>query len=387
MTFNSEIHKNALAKSAPNAGQPMLTRAEFQQLADVPPAVTWYANLKNERTARAYWNDLQDFIRFVGIQGPEDFRLVTRAHVLAWLAYLKQKHLAHLGGKWVAVSPAAFEQYQAQNEAYDAADEKTRRQLGLKKVAIKPAYKPSTIRRKLSALSSLSKELCDANAITHNAVTGVSRPKGEGSTPVLSDEQTARLLEAPPSDTLKGLRDRAILATIFFHGLRELEICRLTGRSYYMEKGIMIFHVHGKGDKWRKVVVNPIAQMALEAYLDACGHRGDLDGALFRPVRNRSTKAGLNKPINPSSIYDLVKKYAAQVGILDETPGACVHTGRITFSSNAKENGADIKDIQESLGHKFVATTERYIVTRMQLEDSPTLKINYTKKNTAAREG
>jgi site-specific recombinase XerD len=72
----------------------LLTRQEFQQLADVPAEVEWFANIDNKRTRRAYQIDLKDFMSFVGIRRPEDFRLVTRAHLIAWRKQLEQRQLA-----------------------------------------------------------------------------------------------------------------------------------------------------------------------------------------------------------------------------------------------------------------------------------------------------
>ena len=89
---------------------------------------------------------------------------------------------------------------------------------------------PATVRRKLSALSSLFDYLCERNAVTGNPVDGVKRPMAngnEGSTPALGDAQARKLLEAPPADTLKGVRDRAILATLLYHGIRREELCGL----------------------------------------------------------------------------------------------------------------------------------------------------------------
>src|SRR5215471_10913657 len=81
----------------------------------------------------------------------------------------------------------------------------------------------STIRCKLSVVSSLFEYLCERNTVVHNPVQGVKRPKvtnaNEGLTPALSEEQARLLLEAPPADTLKGKRDRAILATLLYHGV------------------------------------------------------------------------------------------------------------------------------------------------------------------------
>ena len=72
----------------------MLSAAEFQQLATVPAEVEWFANIDNKRTRRAYQIDLRDFMAFVGISAPEEFRIVTRAHVLAWRKVVKTRGAA-----------------------------------------------------------------------------------------------------------------------------------------------------------------------------------------------------------------------------------------------------------------------------------------------------
>ena len=76
---------------APARVSRMLTAAEFQQLADVPPEVEWFANLTNAHTRRAYENAVKDFMRFAGIVRPEEFRTVTRAHVIAWRDELRTR--------------------------------------------------------------------------------------------------------------------------------------------------------------------------------------------------------------------------------------------------------------------------------------------------------
>jgi hypothetical protein len=65
-------------------GERLLTAARFQQLAEVPPEVEWFANIDNPRTRRAYRTDLHDFMSFVDIATPEEFRTVTRPHIIAW---------------------------------------------------------------------------------------------------------------------------------------------------------------------------------------------------------------------------------------------------------------------------------------------------------------
>ncbi|HTU24446.1 MAG TPA: hypothetical protein VMF30_03545, partial [Pirellulales bacterium] len=75
----------------------ILTAAEFHQLADVPPEIEWFANLDNAGTRRVYENAVKDFMRFTGIRQPEEFRIVTRAHVIAWRTDLERREIGHAG--------------------------------------------------------------------------------------------------------------------------------------------------------------------------------------------------------------------------------------------------------------------------------------------------
>ena len=217
-----------------------LTPAQFLTLADVPPEIEWFANLTNANTRRAYRQDIADFMGFAGLRQPEQFRDVTRAHVIAWREQLVGQGLAN-----------------------------------------------DTIRRKLAALSSLYAYLCDRNAVLHNPVLGVKRPRSmnrERVTPALGDHQACLLLAAPPEGTLKGQRDRAILATLLYHGLRCEELCTLTVGAIHQREGVPHIRVEGKGDKVRYLPLHVIAQRLIAAYLKAAGHAEDLKGPLFRPV-------------------------------------------------------------------------------------------------------
>ena len=319
----------------------MLTAEQFQGLSQIPPELEWFANLRSARTKREYADDLTDFRAFVGIKTPEEFREVTRAHIIAWR------------------------------------DDLQRRQ-----------FSDASIRRKLSALSSLFRYLCDQNAVRFNPVTGVARPGSdasssesnlnEGKTPALSDEQARALLEAPPEDTLKGMRDRAILATLLYHGLRRQELCDLTVRDYERREGVMHFRVQGKRKKTRFVAVEPSTQRLITVYLEAAGHGDDLESPLFRPFRNRWAKEQLEKPINPRSVYsNIVMKYAKEVGITLDTHGFCVHSLRATAATNALKNEADIAKVQAWLGHANVSTTRLYDKRHMAVEESPSFKVRY----------
>jgi integrase/recombinase XerD len=136
---------------------------------------------------------------------------------------------------------------------------------------------PSSIRRKLSALSSLFDYLCERNAVAGNPVDGVKRPasnNNEGSTPALGDAQARRLLESPAPDTLKGRRDRAILATLLYHGIRREELCLLRLRDMQSRQGVMHLRIKGKRDKIRFVPVHPMALRLISEYLEAGKHGG-----------------------------------------------------------------------------------------------------------------
>ena len=130
------------------------------QLADVLPAVSWFANLDNPRTRRAYEENLREFMAFAGIERLQQFRDVARGHVLAWRRDLERRSLSG-----------------------------------------------ASIRRKLAALSSLFEALCEANAIQCNPVDGVKRPKvgsAEGKTPAIGDHQARALLQVADPATLRG---------------------------------------------------------------------------------------------------------------------------------------------------------------------------------------
>jgi integrase/recombinase XerD len=120
-------------------------------------------------------------------------------------------------------------------------------------------------------VASLFDHLCEVNAVSHNPVRGVKRPKAEGNegkTPALGDGQARALLEAPPSDTLKGKRDRAILATFLHHGLRCEELCSLRVRDLQSRQGVPHLRIFGKGAKGA-VRAGPPAQLRAHPRLPA----------------------------------------------------------------------------------------------------------------------
>ena len=227
--------------------------------------MTWFANIDNPQTRRAYLNDLQEFMVFTGITEPDQFQVVTRAHLLAWRRDLEHRALSG-----------------------------------------------ATIRRKLAALSSLFKYWCEANAVASNPVKGVKRPRmtsSEGKTPAIDDHQARSLLAAPDTTTVQGLRDQAVLSTLLYHGLRRAELCALKVGDVQQRRGVANLHVHGKGYKIRYVPLHPVTTEHIDTYLQAVGHGRDKQGALFRPIKN-NVHDDRQASITADGVYKMLMSYA-----------------------------------------------------------------------------
>jgi site-specific recombinase XerD len=309
----------------PDEEQRHLTAAQFHQLASVPAEAEWFANLDNPRTRRAYQTDMRDFMAFAGIRQPDEFRIVTRAHVLAWRKTLETRALSG-----------------------------------------------STIRRKLAALSSLFEYLCEKNAVSFNPVKGAKRPKinnNEGKTPALGDHHARALLDAPDPATLKGKRDRAMIAVLLYHGLRREELCLLQVKDIHDRRGVPHLRIHGKGSKLRYVPLHPASAERLHAYFEAAGHGTTPDAPLFQPMR----KTG--GAITADGVYKCVLAYAALAKI--NVTGFGVHSLRATAATNALDHEADIAKVQVWLGHANIGTTRLYDRRKDRPEDSPTFKVAY----------
>jgi len=305
-----------------------LTVEVFERLSDVPPDIEWFANLGNKATRRAYQIAVEDFRQFSGITSPEDLRKVTRAHIIAWREDLKRRPLSDI-----------------------------------------------TVRHRLAAMSSLFMYLCDRNAIHQNPVTGVKRPicnTTEGATPVLLASQARALLDAPDADSLKGKRDRAILATLLYHGLRREELCKLKQRDICrLRPGNPALKISGKGGKIRYVPLHSVADQCISAYLAAAGMPRDGRAPLFCSLRDLR-KGITGAAITPDAVYKIVRSYSAALGF---EVGA--HALRATAATNALENHAEIANVQEWLGHANITTTRLYDHRRQRAQDSPTFRLAY----------
>lgn len=168
---------------------------------------------------------------------------------------------------------------------------------------------------------------------------------------LISSEELERLLDQPRTDTLKGLRDKAILETLFSTGLRVSELASLKKDSINLKTGE--FSVKGKGSKIRVVFLSNRAKIALANYI---AKRQDLEEYLFVSTGFNQSKTNV-KALATRSIERLVKYYAASAGI---TKDVVPHTLRHAFATDLLQNGADLRSVQMMLGHSSITTTQIY---------------------------
>ena len=262
------------------------------------------AHLRVERhasphTVRGYLADLRQFLAFVGAGGPAAVRIETIRH---WLRTL---------------------------------DGRTDR---------------NSIARKLAAVRGLFRFLVDTQRLAHDPSAVVATPKTARKLPAhLTLDDVDRLLATPRADRLLGLRDRAILELLYSSGLRVSELTGLDWEHLDADAGLV--RVLGKGRKERVVPVGRPALRALETYRTAAAGAGwpAARGAVFRNARGGR--------LTPRSVGRLMDRHVLASGT---TTKATPHALRHTFATHLLGAGADLRAIQELLGHASLSTTQRY---------------------------
>ena len=255
-----------------------------------------------ENTLKAYAADLNGFSRFLSQKGVEAAKQTTSRHMQEYLAQLK-------------------------------AD----------------GCKPSTVSRKITAVKGLCRYLNEEKFLSKDISEPLTAPKQVFSLPqVLSQQEVDKLLSLPRLDTPLGLRDKAMLEILYGCGLRVSELIGLS--LYDVDEKLAFVRCLGKGDKERIVPVGGKALAALSAYLT----RG-------RPalVKDKSCRElFVNKHgdrLSRQGFWKIIKEYGRRLG-LDIHP----HTMRHSVASHLLANGADIRIVQEFLGHSDISTTQIY---------------------------
>ena len=203
--------------------------------------------------------------------------------------------------------------------------------------------------RLLSSLRSLFGYLVMENLRKDNPCDGIETPKiGRYLPEVLSVEEVEAVLDSVNTSTWSGLRDRAILEVLYGCGLRVGEVTTLKISDLFLGEGFV--RVIGKGNKQRIFPIGEIATSAVNAYLsERIAPQEGYDDVLFL------NKYG--KPLSRISVFNMVKTQAMLAGIHKEISP---HTFRHSFATHLIENGADLRVVQEMLGHESILTTEIY---------------------------
>ena len=271
----------------------------------------------SENTVASYARDLRAYRAFLAQRGVDDPDRVTRADV----------------------------------EAFSAA----RRAEG---------YASSSIERALSAVKGLHRFMVAEGVTRAHPTVAVRLPKKEGRLPgYLSVEQVTALLEQPFPPGPLGERDRTVLEVLYGCGLRVSELCGLDVRDVFLAEEFL--RVTGKGGKERLVPIGGTARAALAGYL--AGARAELAAHARRAAPGPAVFLNKNGGrISRQAVHALCEKYGRAAGI----EGLHPHTLRHTFATHMLAGGADLRVLQEILGHASISTTQIYThVDRTQLRE------------------
>lgn len=226
----------------------------------------------------------------------------------------------------------------------------------------------STINQKLSSIRKLATEAEDNGLIDSRIANGVRAVKGvpfrgRRTGNWLSKEEAQKWLNAPDTKTLKGIRDRALLAVLIGCGLRRAEAAILSFSHIEQREGRWaIVDIVGKRDKMRTVPMPSWAKACVDAWKTVAHLE---EGFVFRRVNKGDNLMG--ESITPQAIRDIVVSYAEKL----ENEGIAPHDLRRTFAKLAHKGGSPIDQIQLSLGHDSIQTTEKYLGVEQDLTDAP----------------
>jgi integrase/recombinase XerC len=219
-------------------------------------------------------------------------------------------------------------------------------------------YARTTIARRLAALRSLFRYLCREGVVASNPAQGLKGPRREKKLPqVLRQEQAEGLLEAPPAESPLGLRDRAMLEVLYSTGARVSEVVGLRLDDLDLDEGTAL--VRGKGRRERIALLGPQSVEALQAWLAVRAPAPGEEAVFLNRFGRRLTARSVGR---------LLAKHASASGA---PAGTSPHTLRHTFATHLLDAGADIRGVQELLGHKSLGTTQVYThVSAQRLRES-----------------
>lgn len=268
----------------------------------------------SDNTLDSYRRDLTRFLSYLEEQGCSSLNQIEREHILSFLLKLRREKKA-----------------------------------------------VATINRHLSSIRTFFRYLVQDQVLKTDPSALIETPKQEKKLPhILSVEEVEQLLQAPESSTPFGQRDKAMLEVLYATGIRVSELINLKLDDVHLEMGFL--KCMGKGAKERIIPLGEAAIKALTLYLN--NGRRKLDKT------RREMTLFLNhhgRPLTRQGFWKIIKQHAAQAGIKKRiTP----HTLRHSFATHLLENGADLRAVQEMLGHADISTTQIYThVTKIRLRE------------------
>ncbi len=220
----------------------------------------------------------------------------------------------------------------------------------------------SSMARKLACLRSFFKYLARENILKINPAASVATPKREKRLPLFLDpEEIKKLLESPAKNTWEEKRDKAILETLYSSGLRVSELVGLNQEDvdFFSE----LLRVRGKGKKERIVPIGPIAVKAIQDYMGQKPPRESAPASKKFLFMNR-----LGGRLTDRSVRRMILKYVRRIALNKEVSP---HTLRHSFATHMLDRGADLRSVQELLGHENLSTTQIYThVTTRRLKEA-----------------
>ena len=212
-------------------------------------------------------------------------------------------------------------------------------------------YSSKTVARRLASVKSFFKYLLKIEEIQDNPAIHIKTPKTPKSLPVyVNEEMIEKLMDAPASDSFIGLRDRAMLELFYSTGMRLRELVNINLDDFHTES--QLIKVTGKGGKERLIPYGKRAQLSVEKFLDFCGIQLSAKEVLVPLFINSK-----GKRISPRTVQRRIKMYLKTV-----TDGERFgpHTLRHSFATHLLSRGADIRAVQELLGHSSLSSTQIY---------------------------
>lgn len=257
----------------------------------------------SENTELSYKRDLVKVCRFMEEQGIKDIHKVSATNLNSYVLYLEKNH-----------------------------------------------FSAATISRNIASLKAFYHYMVKEGMVKDDAAENLKAPRIEKKLPeILSMEETVRLLDQPIGDSHKEIRDKAMLELLYATGIRVTELITLKTEDVNLQMGYIICR---DGDRERVIPFGNEAKRALLRYLE-----GTREMMIRNPESVYLFANCSGQPMSRQGFWKLIKHYAKKAGITEDiTP----HTLRHSFAAHLVENGADLRSVQEMLGHSDISSTQIY---------------------------